>query len=163
MVVSPGLLGHHATAFVVATLAALAGNGVLQLALDAVAVGTYGGGAPWWVTAEVIERGRWVVFAVLLRMAGPRLLTSSASSLTFSEGDADRAAAWQRVGLLVLVLPLLWIAATWVVSAVRFTALDSWGTEGLAFRSTDYYRALLLDYAPWLMGGAVVRGVGRHV
>lgn len=163
MVVSSALIGHHATAFVVATLAALVGNGVLQLALDAVAVGSYGGGAPWWVTAEVIERGRWVVFAVLLRMAGPRLLASSASSLASPEGDDERSAAWQRVGLLVLILPLLWIAATWVVSAVRFTALDSWGTEGLAFRSTDYYQALLLDYAPWLIGGSVVKGVGRHL
>jgi hypothetical protein len=71
--------------------------------------------------------------------------------------------AWRTVGVAVIALPLLWILATWIVSAVRFTALGSWSTDGLAFLSAGYYRALILGYAPWLAGGAVVLGVRRHL
>jgi len=155
-------LRSHAAAFLVAAIGALVGNAVLQLALDAVSVRQYGGGAPWWITAEVIERGRWVVFAGLLWLLAPPLLRGwhEAAPRVVDERSGE---AWRRVSLLVWTMPLLWVAATWLVSAVRFTALGSWGTDGLAFVSPEFYRALLLDYAPWLMGGAVVRAVGRHV
>jgi hypothetical protein len=154
-------LRHHGAAFLAATVAALVGNAALQLALDAVAVRQYGGGAPWWVTTEVIDRGRWVVFAGLLWLVVPHLLRGK--SETAPAAQDEPADAWRRVSTLVWTLPLLWVAATWLISAARFTALASWDTEGLAFVSPDYYRALLLDYAPWLIGGAVVRVGGRHV
>lgn len=154
-------LRHHGAAFLAATIAALLGNAALQFALDAVTVRQYGGAAPWWVTAELIDRGRWVVFAGLLWLLAPHLLRGWREAAPAGEGE--QADAWRRVSMLVWTLPLLWVAATWLVSAARFTALGSWDTEGLAFVSADYYRALLLDYAPWLMGGAVVRVMGRHV
>lgn len=152
---------HHAAAFVVAMLAALVGNGALQLALDAVRVSGRGSGVPWWITAELIGRGRWVVCAGLLYLAAPVLLTSSRTATAESPGQ--RSAAWQQVGLAVLVVPLLWVGATWVVSALRFTLLGSWSTEGLVFLSPGYYRGLVLDYVPWLIGGATILMVRRHV
>ncbi|MCC7126129.1 MAG: hypothetical protein IT178_14865 [Acidobacteria bacterium] len=147
-----------ATAFFVAMTAALAGNAVLQLALDAMTVGG-GSGSPWWLVAGVIERGRWVALAGLLWLVAPRLLPHSADGAA----PLARADVWQRVALLVLVLPLLWIAATWLVSALRFTALGSWTTEGRVFVAPEYYHGLLLDYAPWVIGGVVTRAVGRHL
>ena len=57
---------YHARAFLVATVAALVVDALLQLAMDAVRVSAYGGGAPWWVTTHLIERGRWVVLATML-------------------------------------------------------------------------------------------------
>ncbi len=146
-----------ATAFVVAMLAALVGNAVLQLALDAVSV-RGGSGTPWWLVAEVIERGRWVALAGLLWIAAPWLTGLD----TRNGAAAPRTVVWQRVGVAVLVIPLLWIGATWLVSALRFTALGSWTTEGRVFIAPEYYRGLLLDYAPWVFGGATVRAIAAH-
>lgn len=150
----------YAAAFLVATLAALVVDAVLQLALDAVRVSAHGGGAPWWITAHLIERGRWVVLAWLLWALGPRVLDGSPGA---NDGRPAPAEAWRRVAVAVTMVPLLWIAATWVVTAVRFTLLGSWDTDGRVFASADYYRGLLLDLAPWLMATAAVFAVRRHV
>jgi len=152
----------YLAAFLIATLAALVIDAVLQLALDAVRVSTYGGGAPWWITANLIERGRWVVFALLLRWLVPRLLAADPEQpAPFAR--ASPADAWRHVATTVLAVPLLWIVATWAVSAVRFTLLGSWDTDGRVFLSAGYYRGLALDLAPWIMASAVVRALQRHL
>jgi hypothetical protein len=150
----------YAAAFLVATVAALVVDAALQLALDAVRVSAYGSSAPWWVTAHLIERGRWVVLALLLWWTAPRLFAGNGVSATHRHAPAD---TWRHMAIAVIAVPLLWIAATWVVSAARFTLLGSWDTDGRVFLSPDYYRGLLLDLAPWLMAGAAVFGVRRHV
>lgn len=150
----------HATAFVAAMVAALVGNALLQLGLDAVASG-YGGGAPWWITAEIIDRGRWVALALILHAVAPVLLEDE--NRPGPAPSADRPACWRAVGVAVLCVPLLWILATWVVSALRFTLLGSWSTEGQAFLSPGYYGGLAMGYVPWLIGGGVVLGVRGHL
>jgi hypothetical protein len=149
----------YATAFLVATAAALVVDAALQLALDAVRVSAYGG-APWWVTAHLVERGRWVALALLLWWVGPRLFATErvVNNQAGVAGDP-----WRQVAVAVIALPLLWIAATWLVSALRFTLLASWDTDGRVFLSGDYYRGLLLDLAPWMLAAAVVRAVSRHM
>jgi hypothetical protein len=160
---------RHASAFLVATLAALVVDAVLQLALDAVRVSGYGGGAPWWVTANLIGRGRWVAFAMLLWWLAPRLGPShdrfkarGVQSTTGSKHESSKH-AFLQVAVALAAVPLLWIAATWLVSAVRFTLLGSWGTDGLVFLSLDYYRGLALDLTPWAMAAAVLMAVRRHL
>ena len=160
--ISPERVGDHAAAFVTAAAAALVVDAGLQLALDAVAVSAYGGGAPWWITAHLIERGRWVVFAVLVWCLAPRVL-SREDVMDEPRASRDAAEAWRQTGVAVMTIPLLWVLATWMVSAVRFTLLGSWSTDGLVFLSSGYYRGLLVDYAPWLMAGVTVLGVRRHV
>ena len=152
----------YLAAFLIATLAALLIDAVLQLALDAVRVSTYGGGAPWWITATLIERGRWVVFALLLWWLVPRLLATDAEQ-PIPLARASQADAWRHVAIAIVAVPLLWIAATWAVSAVRFTLLGSWDTDGRVFLSAGYYRGLALDLAPWIMASAVVRALQRHL
>lgn len=153
----------RAFAFVVATAVALVGDGAMQLGLDAVRVSSYGS-APWWITANLVERGRWVVFAAVLWWAAPRLTEPGPDAANARETEAGgRAEAWRQVGLTVLVFPLLWVLATWIVSAIRFTLLGSWATEGRVFLAPEYYRGILIDYAPWLMAGATLLGVRRHV
>jgi hypothetical protein len=149
-------------AFLVATLAALVVDAALQLALDAVRVSAYGGGTPWWITAHLIERGRWVVFALFLWWLVPRLLAPDAEQPGLFAG-ASPADAWRHVAIAIVAVPLLWIVATWAVSAVRFTLLGSWDTDGRLFLSAGYYRGLALDLAPWLMASAVVRALQRHL
>lgn len=149
----------YAAAFLTATLAALVTDALLQLALDAVRVSAFGGGAPWWVTAHLIERGRWVVFALLVWVGAGRL-RDAGDAVAGARTPAD---AWRDVGVAIVAVPLLWIVATWVVSAVRFTLLGSWAFDGRVFTSPDYYRGLLLDLAPWVMAAAVLFAVRKHL
>ena len=154
----------YASAFLAATLAALVVDAVMQLALDAVAVSTYRSGTPWWITAHLIERGRWVVLAALLWWLGPRVIPEpTAGHAAGTTVPRDPAEAWRQTGVAVIAVPLLWVLATWIVSALRFTALGSWSTDGLVFLSSGYYRSLLADHAPWLMAGVTVLGIRRHL
>lgn len=149
----------HAFAFLVATIAALLIDATMRLAMDAVRVSAYGG-APWWITANLVERGRWVAFAMLLWWLAPHLKEHGVPDGLNETSAAD---AWQRVALAAIAVPLLWIAATWLVSAIRFTILGSWETDGRVFLSPDYYRGLVLDLAPWALAAAVLMGVRRHL
>jgi hypothetical protein len=152
----------YAAAFLTATLAALVVDAVLQLALDAVAVAAYGGGAPWWVTTHLVERGRWVALAALLCWLAPSLFPREDMPQD-ARAPLGAAGAWRQTGMAVVVVPLLWVLATWIVSALRFTLLGSWATEGLVFLSSGYYRSLFVDYAPWLMAGLTVLAIRRHL
>jgi hypothetical protein len=155
-------LRDDAGAFFLATTVALVADAAMQLALDAVRITAYAS-APWWVTANLIERGRWVTFAAVVWWAAPRLARHGPPVLARDVADDDRPEAWRRVGLAVVIVPLLWVLATWMVTAVRFSLLGSWATEGRVFLSAGYYRGILLDYAPWLMAGATLLGVRRHL
>jgi hypothetical protein len=159
---TPERVRDHATAFLTATLAALVVDAVLQLALDGVAVSAYGGGAPWWITAHLVERGRWVAFAALVWWLAP-FVVSRDRVANEAQVPRDTAETWRQTGVAVIAIPLLWVLATWVVSAIRFTLLGSWSTDGLVFLSPGYYRGLLMDYAPWLMAGVTVLGIRRHI
>jgi hypothetical protein len=152
---------NYAAAFLAATLAALVVDAVLQLALDAVAVSAYSGGAPWWITAHLPDRGRWVVMAALLWQLAPAVVPRDDGADAHAPGNA--AEAWRQTGMAVMAVPLLWVLATWVVSALRFTLLGSWSTDGLVLLSSGYYRGLFVDYAPWLMAGVTVLGIRRHL
>lgn len=149
----------HATAFLLATIAALVVDAAMRLAMDAVRVSGFGG-PPWWVTANLAERGRWVVFAMLLWWLAPRLVDEDEARRA---SDTSTQEAWRQVASAVIAVPLLWIAATWAVSAVRFTLIGSWTSDGRVFLSPEYYRALLVDLTPWALAAAVLMAVRRHV
>ncbi len=146
--------GH---AFLLATVVALAVDGVLAALASLVSLGGQGGAAPWWVAAHVVERGRWVVVAVLVAAAGRRVAM---------RGDlvpADTAAIWRAVGVAVMAAPIVWIAATWIVQATLFTVADRWDVDGQMFLASAYYQRLLADYTPWLLGGAATMAVSHHL
>jgi hypothetical protein len=155
------LMRHHARAFLVATVAALVVDALLQLAMDAVRVSAYGGGAPWWVTTHLIERGRWVVLATMLWWAAPRLLGSVPDAAPVAGQTPDE--AWRQVAAAVAVVPVCWVVATWIVSAVRFTLQGSWGYDGGIFLSGGYYASVLNSLAPWLLASAVLLAARRHL
>lgn len=146
-----------ARALVVVTVVALAADALLGGLTGAVSSVGGGPSAPWWVTGHVVERSRWVVFALLLAASAVRL---------FGAGLADNApratAAWRAVGVAALVVPLLWVAALWIVHATIFTVADRWDIDGQVYLSADYYRRVLANYAPWLLAGAAALVLGRH-
>lgn len=142
-------------AFLVATAVALVGDALLALLTDLVSVAHRGPGAPWWIDAHLLERARWVAVALLLAALAALQPPRAGSP---AEGDT-----WRSVGGAVLVAPLLWIAATWVVQAALFTAAGRWDVDGQVFLQAGYYRGLFLGYVPWLMGGVTTIAVSRHV
>lgn len=149
----------YAAAFLVGAVAALIIDAVMQLTLDAVRVSGYGGGAPWWITANVIARGRWVALAALLWWLAPHLIAQDAHE----PANHPTPEVWRRVGVAVIGLPLLWVLATWMVTAIRFTLLGSWATDGRVFLAPEYYRGIAVEYVPWLMAGLAVLAIRRHL
>lgn len=150
------LLSSAGRALLVATLVALIADALLGALTGAVSSVGGGPSAPWWVAGHLVERSRWVVFALLV--TGAARLGSVADLL-----DTLRpAAAWRLVGVAAVAVPLLWTLSLWIVQAVLFTAADRWDIDGRLFLSADYYRRVLAGYAPWLLGGVACVVLGRH-
>lgn len=145
-----------ARAFLAAMAAALVADALLGTLTRLVDVIGAGRGVPWWVAAHVVERSRWVVLALLLVVVSRRLPGLPGAG-------PDDTAVWRGVGLAVAAMPLLWLAAAWIVQAALFTAAGRWDVDGQVFLAADYYRNLLVGYAPWLLGGSAAVAVSRHV
>lgn len=139
-------------AFVLTTATSLAADALLATLTTAVRV-TGGGGPPWWIAANLVDRGRWVAFALLLLAVGGRPTSAS----------PDAPAVWRRVGVAAVVAPLLWVLATWIVQSVLFTLAGRWDIDGQMYLAPAYYRRLLVAYVPWLAGGAVTIAASRHL
>ncbi len=152
-----GILRIAGRAFLVATVVALAVDGVLAALASLVSLTGSAGAAPWWVAAHLVERGRWVVVALLLAAAGGRVTVGADTA------PPDAAAIWRAVGGMAMAAPLVWIAATWIVQATLYTVADRWDIDGQVFLASGYYQRLLADYAPWLLGGATTLVASRHV
>ena len=153
-------------AFAVSAARALVATLVVVLLADALlgvltgAVSSVGGdpGAPWWITGHVVERARWVVFGLLLLGAARATPLRSLVDVPLTT-----AAAWRLVGGLAVAVPLLWLAAFWLVQATIFTVFDRWEIDGQAYLAADYYRRVFAGYAPWLLGGIACLVASRHV
>ncbi len=153
---TPARLRHASRAFLATAVAALVTDALLQTALGAMSVREPGGGAPWWVAAHLVDRGRWVVFAALLVAASWRVRTGAGS-------EPDAGTIWRSVGLWAMAVPVLWTLAGWLVTAIVFTAARRWDIDGRVFLEPSYYRVLLAAYTPWLLGGAAAIAMSRHV
>lgn len=145
-----------ARAFLAGTVLVLLADSVLHLALAAVRVSDVA--APWWVNARVVERSAWVVMASLLWLAVRGGMLGDGQAVTWS-----REAAFRLVGACMIAVPIAWTLATIVVTLVR-TALASARDGGLAiFLEPYFYSDLVLRNAPWLLAGAVLLTVSRHL
>lgn len=148
-------------AFVVGAVMALLVDAALQNAIAAVQSPGVDSLAPWWVIGRVVERSVWVAAALLIWLASP-MLSRSVSDVLPPGHPPGRAAAFRFVGRVMIAAPLVWVAATWLVLAVKMTLVGSWGTEGRVFISSYYYSAVLLGYAPWAGGGMALLALSRH-
>lgn len=147
--------GRALLAVAVVALSADALLGALTGALSAIAGPPAG---PWWVTGHLVERSRWVVFALLVG-AGARAWRGHEPL----DAPLPAATVWRVVGVLALLVPLAWILAQWVVLAALFTAAERWDVDGQIYFSADYYRRVVAGYAPWMLGGAAALVGSRHV
>jgi hypothetical protein len=140
---------------------ALLVDAALQNALAAVQSPGVDSVAPWWVIGRLVERSVWVAAALLIWLASATL-SRVVSDVVAGDHHVGRAAAFQFVGRVMIGAPLVWLAATWLVLAVKLTLVGSWGTEGRVFISGYYYSAVLLGYAPWAGGGMALLALSRH-
>lgn len=117
--------------------------------------------APWWVGAQILERAVWVVAAALLWCAAP-VVAPTVSPLALSR-PLRLDVANQLVGRSMIVLPLVWVAATLIVFAARVTFAGSWRTDAARFLEPYYYSDLVLANAPWMLAGAALTVLARHL
>lgn len=146
------------TALAVTLAVVLAADAMIGALAGAMASVAGGPGAPWWITGHLVERVHWLVFALLLGA-----VVRSPLGVSWLAAPITGAVAWRLVGLGAMVVPLLWIAALWVVRAAIFTVFDRWGIDGQGFLSVDYYRSIAAGYVPWLLGGLACLMASRHV
>lgn len=142
-------------ATLIVVLVADASIGALTGALSAAGGGP---GAPWWATGHLLERSRWAVFGLLV-LGAARV----APVVLQLDRPPTSAAAWRMVGALAIAVPLLWLAALWIMQATIFTVFHRWDVDGQAYLAADYYRRVAAGYAPWLAGGIACLLASRHV
>lgn len=148
-----------ARAFLVAVIVAVIADALLAAVTGLARVAGAPEGPPWWVAAHLVERGRWVVLALLFATAAKWLAPPPGT-----HGQDDGAATiWRAVAGAVMVVPLAWILATWATQAALFTAADRWSIDGAIFLAPGYYRQLFTGYVPWFLGGAATMVASRHV
>ncbi len=76
---------------------------------------------------------------------------------------ANMSSIYEYLGADAHQIPLLWLAAFWLVQATIFTVFDRWEIDGQAYLAADYYRRVFAGYAPWLLGGIACLVASRHV
>jgi len=163
------LLRQLAGAFVLGTVLVLAIDSLLHLALAAIRDDT--AAAPWWVNARVVERSVWVVAAMLTWWTVPWLAASVAATLerTSAPDPVDpppplsRQAAHRIVGASMIVVPILWFFATLIAFAVNVTLRGHWAADGARLLEPYVYSEAVLSNAPWLLAGATLIGLARHL
>jgi hypothetical protein len=148
-------------AFVIGAVMTLVVDAALQNAIAAVQSPGVDSLAPWWVLGRIVERSVWVAAALLAWLASPTL-SRALSDVWPRDHHLGRATAFQLVGRVMVSVPLVWLAATWLVLAVKMALVGSWGTEGRVFISSYYYSTVLLGYAPWAGGGIALLALSRH-
>jgi hypothetical protein len=154
-------LRHLARALLLGTTVALLFDVALQNALAAAQTPGTGSLTPWWVVGRVFERGVWVVFALLCWAAVPTVLPA-ARRLWPATHTVSPGSACDVIGRVMFVAPLIWLAASVLILALRITLQGDWALDGSIFRTAAFYNNVLLDYLPWAVGGYVLIVVGRH-
>lgn len=146
----------------------LALNGGVSLLGPALGIRRFRSGVtPTYLTFALTRWATWFVLGTLL-LAVSRLWaqwTVPAAAAVRANDDGGReeevstGAHFRLVGLGMMLIPCLWILATWLVVLARAALTGSWGIEGRIFVQANYYLSLLLTYGPWLAAGFVIRVV----
>lgn len=154
-------LRRLSVAAVIGASLALVADVLLQSALSLVRVD---GGGYEWLTATLLERGRWVVVAALIWIAAPAIegAVLDASRAGSHGAGISRRTAFRVAGIAMIVVPVAWAVATLSLRALSITLSGDWPYEGRVLLTSYFYSSLLVSYAPWALAGAAVLGLARH-
>ena len=153
-------LRNIAMAFGIGALVALLVDAALQNALEVVRSPGVASMTPWWVIGHVFERSVWLGMALLVWLLAPRLAPDGSTSPV--DRVVTRAAAADAVGRAMIVVPILWALATWLVLALKLTIEGTWDGDGRTLLSGYYYYNVLMAYVPWAAGGITLLSLRRH-
>ena len=155
-----GIGRRLASAALLGTTVALIGDVLLQGALSRVRVDDVG---YRWLEGAVFERSRWIVAAILVWAAAPSLERTIADSAQESGRTAvGRRGALRTMGMAMLALPIVWTMASLLLRALMISIAGEWSIDGRLFTSSYFYSNLVMSYAPWAMGGAVLCTLAYH-
>ena len=148
-------------AAVIGTSLALGADVLLQSALSLVRVD---GGGYGWLTATLLERGRWVVVAALIWIVAPaiEIAVLDANRVGSLVPGMSRRTAFRAASIAMIAVPVAWAVATLSLRALSITLSGDWPYEGRVFLTPYFYSSLLVSYAPWALAGAAVLGLARH-
>ena len=144
-----GTLRAIATTLVLGAVLVLAVDALLHIALGALR--GHDMVAPWG------ERVVWIVAAALFWVAAP-LLPFPARLPRLGLHDASGG-----VGTLMIVSAIIWLLATLVVLTLRIALQGDWAADSPRFLDPSFYSQIVLTYAPWLIAGATLRLLARHL
>jgi hypothetical protein len=145
-------------AALVGTVIALLVDVGLQAALGSVRSGIQ----PMAIMGTVVERLRWIVAAGLLCLLAPRWDRQVRNTVNETNMFSP-SVAWSLAGMMMIVVPPIWTAATWLVMIIRMAMAGTWSTNSRIFLEPYFYSDLILSYAPWLLAGVALVTVRRHV
>jgi hypothetical protein len=149
-----------ASATIFGTTVALIGDVLLQGALSLVRVDNVGYS---WLESAVFERSRWIVAGILFWTLAPWLERTIRERAEESRlAVVSRKMALRAVGTAMLALPILWTAASLLLRALMTSISGDWSIDGRLFASSYFYSNLVMNYAPWAMGGAVLSTLAYH-
>jgi hypothetical protein len=102
-----------------------------------------------WSNWMLVSLFMWMAAPILAR--GLRLATGRYESWTTSYAD------WVAIaGFVLLLLPMVRFAASWIVMVVKVSLVHSWATEGRVFSAPYYYRNVFHASLPTIVCGAVL-------
>jgi hypothetical protein len=154
-------ISNLARALLIGTVAALVIDVVFRNALEVARSPGASTLTPWWAVGRVFERAVWVVLALLL-WACSATMTRATREAWLPDFVLPRSDALAVVGRIMIVMPIVWALATWLVVALRITLAGDWEVDGYMFLTTSYYNSVVLGYVPWAGGGMVLLVLRRH-
>jgi hypothetical protein len=113
---------------------------------------------PWWVVTGLMGWSNWLVLGMFVWLSAPVL----AFGATLAAGSEERSTASYRelmgvAGFAAFAFPILFFAATLLVTAIKVSLVQSWATEGTVFWASYYYRNVFRMNLPWfLVGGGMI-------
>jgi len=116
-----------------------------------------------WIVATTLRRSVWLFSALLLWLTAPTLASALESDGGMPELRATPAQAARAVGVGIIAIPLLWVAAAAAVRCIDVTLAGTWTTEGRIFLEPQFYADIVAGYGPWVLSGLALTAVSRHL
>jgi hypothetical protein len=124
----------------------------LRFALDAIRV--VPAGTHW--EGIVASKSIWLIAVVAASAVVPLVIPLARAGM-------DRPEAFRVAGVLLIGVPLIWTFATLTFFVLRLAVAGEWGGEGRLLLQPAFYADLFTRNGPWLLAGAALRALSRHV